>query len=85
VPQNESRLERHERRCVLRNKARGVVRCWAIGRGIGSICEGTCRPDEAFAATHSERDWVLVFLRLRVQFDPHGIGIDIIKKSLNVK
>ncbi len=26
-----------------------------------------------------------VFLRLRVEFDPHGIGIDITKKNLNVK
>ena len=85
MPQNESSLKRHERCCVLRNEARRVVCCWAIGRGIGSIWEGTCRPDEAFATIHSERDWVVVFLRLRVKFDPHGIGIDVIKKNLNVK
>ena len=85
MPQNKWRLQWHERPRVLRNEARGVVPGWAIGRDNGSVCEATCRTNQAFATIHSVRDWVLVFLRLRVQFHSHGIGIDIIKKNLNVK
>lgn len=85
MPQNKRRLQRHQRSYVLRNEARRVVRGWAIGRNNGIVCEAICRTNQAFATIHSVRDWVLLFLRLRVQLDPHGIGIDIIKKNLNVK
>ena len=85
MPQNERSLKRHERSCVLRNEARRVVSNRATCRNRSTVGEGTCRSDQAFATIHSLRDWVPVFLRLRVEFDPHGIGIDIIEKNLNVK
>lgn len=85
MPQNERSLKRHERSYVLRNEARSVVSNRATRRHRSTVGEGTCRSDQAFATIHSMRDWVLVFLALRVQFDPHGIGIHIIKKNLNVK
>lgn len=85
MPQNERSLKRHERSYVLRNEARRVVRNRATGWNRSTVGEGTCRSDQAFATIHSLRDWDLIFLRLRVEFDPHGIGIDIIKKNLNVK
>ena len=86
VPENKRRFQRHQRPRVLRNEPRGVVSGWAIGRDNGGVCEATRRTNQAYATIHSVRDWVLVFfLRLRVQFDPHGIRIDIIKKNLNVK
>jgi hypothetical protein len=31
------------------------------------------------------RDRFSVFLRIRVEFDPHGIGVDVIEKNLHVK
>ena len=34
---------------------------------------------------HRVRDWFPVFLRLRVELDSQGIGIDVIQKNLNVK
>ena len=85
MPQNERSLKRHERSYVPRNEARRVVSNGATRRNRSTVGEGACRSDQAFATIHSVRDWVLVFLRLRVEFDPHGIGIDIIKKNLNVK
>ena len=85
MPQNERRFKRHERSYVLRNEARRVVSNRATRRHRSTVGEGICRSDQAFATIHSVRHWVLVFLALRVQFDPHGIGIHIIKKNLNVK
>ena len=85
MPQNETCLKRHERSYVLRNEARGVVSNRATPRNRSTVVEGTCRSGQAIATIHSVRDWILVFLRLRVQFDSHGIGIDIIQKNLNVK
>ncbi len=85
MPQNERRLKRHERSCVLRNEARRVVSNRATRRNRSIVGEAICRSYQAFATIHRVRDWAGVLLRLRVEFDPHGIGIDIIKKNLNVK
>lgn len=85
MPQNERSLKRHERSCVLRHEARRVVSNRATRRNRSTVGESTCRSDQAFATIHNERNWLLAFLRLRVQLDPHGIGINIIKKNLNVK
>jgi hypothetical protein len=70
---------------MSRNEARRVVRKRATFRNRSTVGEDTCRPGQAFATIHSERDWDFVFLRVRVEFDLHGIGIDILKKDLNVK
>jgi hypothetical protein len=70
---------------VLRNEARRVVSQRATCRNRSTLGESTCRFDQSFATIHNVREWVLVFLRRRVQLDPHGIGIDIIKKNLSVK
>ena len=85
LPKNERCLKRHKRSYVLRNDARRVVSKRATRGNRSTVDEGTCRSDQAFATIHSVRGWVPLFLRLRVEFDPHGIGIDIIKKNLNVK
>ena len=85
MPQNERSLQRHERSHVLRNEAWSIVCGRAIGRNNDSVCEEICRTNEAFATTHGLRNGVPVILRRRVEFDPHGIGIDIVKKSLNLK
>ena len=74
MPQNERSLKRHERSFVLRNEARRVVSSRAICRKRSTVGESTCRSDQAFATIHSMRDWVLVFLRLRVEFDLTASG-----------
>ena len=84
MPQNKRSLKRHQRTCVLRNAARCVVANRAT-RWKRSTVSGTRRSDQAFASIHGVPDWFLLVLRLRVQFDPHGIGIEITKKNLNVK
>src|SRR5271170_6183001 len=85
VPQNERSLKRHERAYVLRNEARRIVSSRATRWNRSTVGEGIGRSDQAFATIHSLRDWVSAFLRLRVQLDPDGVRIDIIKKDLNVK
>jgi len=85
VPPNERSLKRHERPYMLRNEARRVVRNGATSRNRSAVGEGICRSVQGFATIHSERDRVLVFLRVRVEFDSHGVGIHIIEKNLNVK
>jgi hypothetical protein len=84
MPQNERSLKRHERSYVLRNEARRIVSNRTICRNRSTVGEGTVRSDEAFATIHGVPDWVLLFLRLRVEFDSHGVGIDIIQKDLNL-
>ena len=85
MPQNERSLKRHQGSYVLRDEARRVVSNWAICRHRSTVGEGACRSDQALATIHCLRGWIPVFLRIRVEFDPHGIGIDIIKKNLNLK
>jgi len=70
---------------VLRDDARSIVGDRATRWNKSTVSEGTRCSDQAFAAIHSERAWVAVFLWLRVQFDLHGIGIDVIKKNLDVE
>ena len=85
MPQNKGRLQRHQRPDVLRNEARGVVRSRTIGRDNGSVCEATCRTNQAFPTIHSLRDWASIFLPVRVQLDPYGFRVHIIKEDLNLK
>ena len=85
MPQNESSFQRHERSRMLRNEPRRVVSGRTTCGNRSTVGEGSGRADQAFATIHNERDWVPVFLRVRVQFDAHGIRIDIIKKHLHVK
>lgn len=85
MPQNKRSLKRHKRSYVPWNEARCVVSSGATGRKRSTVGERTCRSDHAFATTHGLCDCVLAFLRLRVQFDTHGFGVDVIKKDLNVK
>ena len=85
MPQNERSLKRHERSHVAWNEARSVVSSRAACGNRSAVGEGTCRFGQAFATIHSERDWVPVLLRLRAEFDAYGVGIDTIKKNLNVK
>ena len=85
MPQNERSLERNERPSVPRDEARRVVGNRATCRNRSTVAVSTCCFDRAIVTIHSLRDWIPLFLRLRVEFDPHGIGIEIIKKSLNVK
>lgn len=85
VPQNEWSLERDERSCVVRNEARRVVSKGAARRNGSTVVEGACRFVHALATIHNERDCALVFLRICVEFDSDGIGIEIVKQNLNVK
>lgn len=85
MPQNKRRLQRHERSHVLRNEARCVVSSRASRRNQSSVCEATCRANQDFATIHGLRDWGSVFLRLSVEFDPYSIGVNIVKKDLNLK
>ena len=70
---------------MLRNETRRVVSNRATLWNSRTVGEGTRCADQAFATTHGVRDRDLILLRLRVEFDLHGIGIDIIQKNLNVK
>ena len=85
MPQNERSLKRHECSCVPWNETRRVVSNRATCRNRSAVGEGARRFDRVFATGHDLRDWVSVFLRLRIKVDAYGIGIDIIKKNLNVK
>ena len=85
MPQNERSLKRHESSYVLRNEARRVVSNRATCRNRSTVGEDPRLSGQPFATIHGVHYWALVFLRLRVEFDPHGIGIDIFKKNLNVK
>jgi len=85
VPQNERRLKRHERSRVLRNEPRRVVSSRANRQNRSAVSEGARRSGHTLATNHRVRDWALVFLPIRVKFDTHGVGIEIIKKNLNVK
>ena len=85
MPKNKRRLQRHQRSHVLRNEARCVVRSRAIGRDSCSVGEATCRTHQAFATIHGLCNWSRIFLCLRVEFDPHSIGINIVKKDLNLE
>jgi len=85
VPKNERCLKRHERSCVLRHEARRVVSDRATCRNRSTIGEATHRSGHRFAALHGERERALIVLRIRVEFDLHGIGVDIVEKNLNVK
>ena len=70
---------------MLRNDARGVVGRRATCWNDGAVSEraGGCR--KWFATFHRMRDWVFCSLRLRVEFDSHGLGVDRAKRNLNVK
>lgn len=85
MPENERSLKRHERSRMPRNETRRKVSDRAAGGKRSAVGERTCRFSRAIATSHNLRDWVAVFLRLRVEFHAHGIGIDFIKKNLNVK
>lgn len=85
MPQNKRSLKWHDCSCVPRNEARCVVSSRTTSRNRNAVGEATGRSDQMFATIHSERDWVLVFPRIRVEFDLHGIGVDIVEKNLNVK
>lgn len=85
MPQDKRGLQRHERSHVLRNEARCVVSSRASRRNKSSVCEATCRANQAFATTHGLRDRGSVILRLRVEFDLYSIGVNIVKKDLNLK
>ena len=85
MPQNERTLKRHKSPYAPRNEARRVVSSRATCRNRSTVAEGTRRSGQAPATIHCMRDWTLAFLRVSVEFDLHGIGIDIIKKNLNVK
>jgi len=85
VPQNKRRFQRHECSDIPRNQARRVVSNRATLRDRSTVAKRTCRSGLAFAAIHNVRDWILVFLRLRIELDTHGIEIDITKKDLNLK
>ena len=85
MPENERSLKRNERSLVPGNETRRVVTNRAARRDGSTVGEGTRRSGRAFASSHSERDWGPVLLRVRVEFDTQGIGVDIIKKNLHVK
>ena len=85
MPQNERRLQRHERPAVLGNKPRSVVSGGASLGKNGGVGKAVCRADEMLTAMQRLRDWSIAVLSFGVEFDPHGIGIEIVEKDLNVK
>lgn len=85
MPQNEGSLNRHERSCVPRNEPWCVVGKRATYRNRDTVSERTRRSNQAFTTIHGVPDWALAFIRLGVQFNLHGIGIEIVKINLNMK
>ena len=85
MPQNERSFERHERSCMPRNETRRVVGNWATCRDGSTVSESACCSGQSFATNHCMRECLIAFLRLRIELDRHGIGIDITEKDLNVK
>ena len=85
MPQNERSFERHERSYMPRNEARRVVCNWATCQEGSTVSESACCSGQSFATSHRMRGCLLAFLRLRIELDCHGIGIDITEKDLNVK
>ena len=85
MPQNESSLKRHERSHVLRDEPRRVVSNRAIYGNRSAVSEGARRSGQALATIHRVRYWARVFLPVRVEFDTHGVGVEIVKNNLNEK
>lgn len=85
MPQDERRLERHGCSFMMRDEARRVISNRATGRNRSTVGEGVRGSREGFATRHFLRERFPVFLGIRVEFDLHGIAIDIIKINLNVK
>lgn len=85
MPQNERRLKRYERSRVLRNEPWRIVSSRAACRNRSTVSEGTRSSGQRLTANHCVRYWAFVFLPVSVEFNAHGVGIEIVKKNLNVK
>lgn len=85
MPEYERGLERHERSAVVRNQSRGVV-SWRARRGnSGTIYKSVGGTGEALTTIHIFPDRGLAIPRFRVEFDSHGIGIEIVKEDSHLK
>lgn len=84
MPKNKRRLQWHPRSHVLRNKTRCVVSSRTNGRDNGRVCEAICRTNQAFTTIHGLCNWSRIFLHVCIEFDLYSIGVQSIKKDLNM-
>lgn len=85
MPQNEGSFKGHECPQVARNQTWRVVSSRASCRNRSTVVEAASRSGHAFAAVHNELCRDRAFLCLGIEFDTHGVGIEIVKKNLNMK
>jgi hypothetical protein len=85
VPQDERRLQRHECTAVLGNEPRSVISHGTSGRDLGGICVPILRADKATATIHGGSEGSAPVLPFCIQLHTYGIGIEIVKKDLNLE
>jgi hypothetical protein len=85
VPQDKRRLKRHESSTMLRYQPRRVVGRWARCRNDRDVHEPVFGTDETLASAHRIRRRGVAVFPVGVELSTHGLGIEIIKKCLNMK
>ena len=70
---------------VIRNEARRVVRGGASRRNTRSVHETVLRTDEALATIQAIPRRGVAVLPFRIELDADGVGIEVVKKDLNLK
>ena len=85
MPENQRGLQRHKCSAMIRHQPRSVVGSGARRGNIRIISEPIDETDEALAAIQGMPRRGAAVLPFREELHTHGVGIEVVKKDLNLK